>query len=461
MANPVPVPWPSSTNPGQAFGEGGGRVINCYAFKDGTAIRWKPAPGLDVLSVLPPGEVRGYVVNNGSLIAVVGNFVLSIDANGTIAYFEGSVSGSGPVTIARNNRATPQVTIASNSGAYLINGTVVVGYPDVNFPLVNSVTSLDGYFLWTTATGDIIASDLNDTVVNPLSKARAESRPDGLLRGVAYGQQFFAFGDQTIEVWQDVGSTPFPLTRSSVIPVGLFGQWAVAGFEDGWGGPLFFVAQDNSVRRLDGYTPVRVSNEDIERLIAKVAVKSDLRACVYTFGGNSIWSLSCADWTWEFNVTTGEWHERVSYGLTRWIGGPTINAFGKWLTGAYGGGFLYAINFESRNEGSSPLIWGMDSGPVKSFPERVAVPAAYFDFIIGAGAINTDPQAMLSWSHDGGLSWANPLTRTTGRQGNSVGRVAVFRLGLASHHGIRLRFRVSDVAYTSFSGAVVGASLRG
>lgn len=461
MAKAVEIPFPLTTNPGAAAGEGSGRVINCYAYKDGEGPRWRALPGLSPFATIPTGTVRGRLVIGNFLYAVVGTRVVQVGRDGTVTSLDGQIAGSGLVTMARNNALIPDITITAEYASYLIvNRSTVVEYRDPNLPQVNSVAFLDGYFLWTDAIGNIRASGLNATTIDPLSIARAEARPDGLLRGVVYGQSFFALGSSTIEVWQDVGSSPFPLARSTVIPIGLAGQWAVAGYEDGWGGPLIFVADDGSVRRLDGYTPTRISSDDLERLIAKVDDRRTLVASVYTFGGNAIWSLSSPLFTWEYNLTTGEWHERISAGRLRWQTGLTVKAFGRWLASDLDGGALVEIDVDALDENGDPLVWGLDSGPVKDFPARVQCPGAAFDFVLGQAPLGRDPQVMLSWSHDGGATWSRPLVRPLGVQGKSFGRITVNRVGLSSHAGVRWRFRVSDGVYTSFSGGRMEAAAR-
>ena len=461
MATTVDIPFPTSSNPGQAPGEGSGRVLNCYAYKDGDGVRWRPLPGLTPFASTPAGTVRGMLVIGNLVYAVVGSSVLQVAKDGTVVTLDGTIAGTGPVTMARNNALPPDITITSEYGAYvLIDRLAARPYPASPLPQVNSVTFLDGYFLWTTPSGEIWASDLNSTNVNALSVARAEAKPDGLLRGIVYGQQLFAFGTTTTEVWQDAGTSPFPLTRSTVIPIGLAGPWAVAGQEDGWGGPLIFVAANGSVRQMDGYTPTRISGEDLERLIQVEPDRTALRAGVYTFRGHAIWSLSSPDWTWEYNCTTGEWHERQSVGLTAWRAGPAVKAFDRWIAPDLVTGGLDAIDDTSRFEGSDPLVWGLDSGPVKKFPARIQIPGVAFDFVRGAAPIGEDPQIMLSWSHDGGARWASPLLRGLGKIGQRVGRIAINRIGLSSPAGVRFRFRVSDPAYTSFAGARADAALR-
>lgn len=455
------IPWPTSNSPGSAPGEGSGTLVNCHAFKDGDATRWRPLPGLDLFATPPKGEIRGWIEYAGVAVVVVGTNAYTIDARGIVTVCDGSISGTGPVSMSRDNELPSLITVVSNVGTYIVKNFVASGYPDSDLPNVNSVSFLDGFTMFTAPDGTNYATELNSDDLNPLSFAKSEARPDGLIRGVVKGQQYYAMGANTVEVYQDVGSSPFPLARNDVIPVGLIGPWAVAGFEDGWGNNMLYVASDSTVRSLDGHNPVKVSTDDLERLIAAVPVKSDLRACVYTFGGHAMWTLSSPDWTWGCDVANGyNWHERKSYGSNRWRGSLTLFAFGKWLVADRAGGAIYTLNVATRREGDRYMIWGMDSGPVKSFPNRVVVSNVSHDFVMGEAAITDKPEIMLSWSLDGGRNWNGPLTRSTGLQGIAKGRVRVDRLGMAAPAGFRSRFRISDPAYTSFAGATAEGSER-
>ena len=80
-----------------------------------------------------------------------------------------------------------------------------------------------------------------------------------------------ACGSDTIEVWQDVGTAPFPFQRVTVIPCGLIGTSAIAGGGRVWDRSVCFVAHDHTVRQLKGYDPVIVSNEDVSADIEECA----------------------------------------------------------------------------------------------------------------------------------------------------------------------------------------------
>jgi hypothetical protein len=457
---PANIAFPTSSWPGDQ-GEGAGRLINVFADKEADKITWYRSPGLSAFADTGFSYPRGMLATDSALYVAVEGKLISINAAGVATAVGGALSGNLPVTMARNNKIpTPDIAIVSDAGAFTISGGSVVTWvdPDVGSP--NSVSLLDAYFIFTYGDGSIISSDLNSTAINALSTAKAEANPDGIIRGTVSGRQFYAWGPSSLEIFDNAGTSPFPLARSTVVPVGLFGQWAIAGYEDGWDLSQIFVASDGTVRRLNGYQPERVSNRAVERDIQSVAVASTLRACVYTVAGNAFWVLSSPTWTWEYNATTGEWNERRSYGLTRWRGETSARAFGRWVVGDTQSTSILHIGSQWMGEGGDPLV-ARAEGVMKDFPARIRVPVVDFDFTVGQGVENSpepnavDPQVLLSWSHDGGATWSNPLWRPLGRQGDFKRQIRLFNTGRSTPQGVRFAWEIPDPAPFQFRGATV------
>jgi hypothetical protein len=239
----------------------------------------------------------------------------------------------------------------------------MIAYPDADLPAtVNSVAALDGYLIFTDSVGARIwATGLNTTDGRRALLRDCGIAPDALVRGIAFDGRFYAMGGETIEVWVDEGLSPVPaaalLERHSGRPPNRDGRCRPRG---GWGTPLF-VAHDSTVRILDGFETKKVSTPDVERFITS-STTSTLEACVYTFGGHSIWSLSSNLGTWEYDLSTGAWHERVSVGATRWRGSRSVKANGKWLVGDTLSGALLAIDDTVRTEKGAALNPVFSSG---------------------------------------------------------------------------------------------------
>jgi hypothetical protein len=179
----------------------------------------------------------------------------------------------------------------------------------------------------------VFASDLNSTNINALSFASAEAKPDGLIRGVPWTGQLFLFGPATTEVWANAGTVPFPFQRALVINRGLAGPYCVSGFEDNFSRALVWVADDNTVVQLNGYTPQQISPPDLNGLIEKVTDKTQLELSSFLSRGHGFLLLSSPTWSWVYDIDTGKWAERNSYlqARSRITGG--VFAFDKWICG--------------------------------------------------------------------------------------------------------------------------------
>lgn len=486
----VAIPFPTSTSPGQRPQEGSGRLINCYVDAGGETITpiWHRSPGLryfgsDIVddwsawsfpfeewftSRTQPtgaGQYRGGVVVGGTLYAALGTTVYSIDSTGTLTALTGTLPGTGFVTMARNNNATPQVAIVADGVAYEISGTSVIAFADGDVGAPACVCFHDGYFMWGYGSGKIQASQVNSNSVNSLDFTTAESNPDGVSRVWSYGGQLYAAGPATIEVYgQPINATAFPLTRVGYnITPGLITPFAVAGFEPEFGQPPIYCASDHTVRQLFGTSgspgaATKISPPELDALIQAVADNDTLEALCYISKGHPMWQLSCDDWTWTFDCSTRKWHERESQGLTRSRMSLSIPAFDKWLCGDTETSTLLSVDSALNTEVGDELRARLESGPTKNFPNRMRVNRADFDFVVGVGdvtgvdPIETDPKVDISWSDDGGYTWSNPWQRDLGPQGESLQRVTVLNTGISGPMGRRWRLDVSDPVWFGVMG---------
>lgn len=387
----VDIPFPLSTMPGVHFQESAGRIINGYVEPLGetapsTAI-YRRAPGLRNFGTSSRTGFRGMVLVSGVLYAAFSGKLEKWTSAGGASTNVGDLTGTKKGFFAFNNAATPDKVFVDPDGTITtFTPTAVAGsYPDPDLPSVNSVCSIDGYLVFTTGSGKAYATDLNSTSVNALSFGTAESKPDGLTRGVAYGGQLFLFGGFTTEVWSNVGTVPFPFQRATVIPRGIAGPYCVAGYEDGFGRALVWIGDDSAVYRLNGYQPEKVSPPDLDGLIEAVTDKTELEMSVYMSRGHAFVLVQSTDWSWVLDLNTTKWAERNSYELdrSRIIGG--YNAFSKWLCGDSESGNIHEITSAVHTEDDEPFRFRLESGPVEKFPVGARVGRADFNFVTGVG----------------------------------------------------------------------------
>lgn len=297
---PEQIAFPTSSYPalfGTPWAESQGRLLNCYLEQEKEQAVWKRIPGLQRFTDVGVTNPRGFMESDGYVYGAYEDTVVKIGDDRAVTALTGVLPGIDRVTWAKNNQlAEPPrgVVVCCEAGIFQVTPTAVTAYPttfpppyedDGAFPPnPTSVAHLDGYIFATYANGQIWATGLNTLAVNGSSFTTAESNPDGLLRGIVSGRQLFAMGPVSIEVYQNVGATPFPLARTAVIPVGLIGTFAAAGGNetDGWDSAPLFVAADGTVRQLAGYEPRIVSTRTIERWIAQEPDPTQLTAYVST-----------------------------------------------------------------------------------------------------------------------------------------------------------------------------------
>lgn len=461
------IVFPISSAPGSHGQEGAGQLINCRAVKTEQGahapFKWPRAAGLRVkLANVTHTHCRGMILIASTLLQILDNRIYAVAVSGgnLTGADLGVISGDDPVTTARNNASPPNIVAVCDAGTFnLSTSGAPSAFADGDLPAVNSCESANGYLVFSTAAGEIWATDLNAVTVASDSFVESEL-PNGLLRVIWYRDELFAFGPSGIKVYDETGAQPFPFEYKKVhIPVGIIGTHAVAGNQDGFTGQLGWVASDYTVRLLDGYTPKIISNEDVSRAIATAADPSLIQMFAYMDGQYPILSItSPSEWTWEVNLLTLTWNERQSNGRTDWRARCTIKAFDMWLAGDDETGNLGKIDPTYRKEYTDPLIWELISGSNAAFPKPVAVGSAQFWFNAalgddaGADVTETDPSVLISWSLNGGYSYGTQVTRALGAEGVARNVVGISTVGLAGPKGVRFHLQVSDPVEPGFQG---------
>lgn len=467
------IAFPTSSRPGMSAAEGAGRLINAFVEKLGDGARGpvsiRRVPGLPPFAVIGRRGPRGFLPVGGVLLAAYRDRLVRITSDRAVIDL-GALPGSNRVTLARNNRApVPDVVAVTEYGAYTLSTDgppAPLAIPS-GLPAPNSVAFLAGFLFFTAGNGTCYATGLNSTSFNTLDKTVEQGRSGGLIRAIAFRDELFLFGPSFIGVYGGQAQpNGFPLGRTTGIPRGLIGPSAVAGHEPGWSNELIWVGDDAVVYQLQGYSPVRISTHDVERDLAAAAVDpNEIEASVHLAAGHAFWVVSMPNRTWVYDLTTKQWHERASHSSPRWRGSCAVQAFGRWLIGHRDGAGLLEVREDTFTEDNAPLPMRVESMPGEAFPARLAIPRADFDFVVGQGRLSADPtirdpQVLVSWSDDGGVTWSNPLGRALGRQGESRARVSVLRTGMTGVQGRTWRLDVSDPVYCALLGGAMAVEER-
>lgn len=466
--------FPTSSAPGVQPQEGAGRLVNCYAVKTEQGARgpivWKRSAGLreTVSGITGHSHCRGLFEIAGTLLVVLNERVYSVTEAGEVftATNLGALTGTDNVTIARNNAGTPNIVVETSDGSFnLFVASAPTSFADGDKPATNSVTGVNGYFIWTTAAGVLWASGLNAVSVASNANQTVQVCPNGLLRGVFFRNEFFAGGPDGWAVFDETGASPFPLEyKKTFIPVGIVGTHAVTGFEPRGPGAMVWVAPDNTVRRLNGYQADVISNDHVSAAIASATDKSLIEASCYVDGKYAFAAFtSPGEWTHEINLTTGAWDERESYGREDWRGRKSVFAFDRWLIGDDLTGKLATVDATYKKEYTDALIGTMRSGVNPNYPVNEGLEfdiTAALGNAAGADPIETDPVMMIRYSVDGGYTWSNQLTRPLGKQGQGDRRAILNRIGMIRSKGLVVELSISDPVAFEFYGAGTPARLR-
>lgn len=373
-----------------------------------------------------------------NLSATVAGAVITISqegaiGNGTTA--NSVITGTGSETVTYSN-AGGAFTGGTGTPGIVFTGAPLSYNGGGNLPQPNSVAFQDGYFFFTIADGRCFATVLNSLSLNALTYITCVGKSDvTLLRAIPFTGYLLLFTTGSCEIWQDAANAApaFPYGRQSILDIGLVQPTAMAGWETGFAN-LLWVAQDYGVwmMQTQSLSPVKVSPPDLDRLIeAQVRAGNTLEAGCKMYGGRKFWHISSPSWTWEFNLTTNKWHELWSlsggvYGRWRGIGGHL--AFNRWIFGDTQSGNLVFADDQNFTENGAPLLFRVESGPVKDFPQQLAIARADFDFDFGVGqAVGTFQMTVLNAIE--GTNGVVRLTVNTTSQVNSGNQVNVANVG--------------------------------
>ena len=451
------------------------------------------APGLKLLNTVGTGPIRGlwaFSPDDGTGFVVSGTELYKIN-NNYVATLIGSVSGTGPVSLADNGT---QLFIACNGPSYIYNANTG-GFgqiTDLDFPGAVTVAYLDGYFVFNEPNSQKlwVTQLLDGTSIDPLDFASTEGSPDGLLAVISNFREIWAFGTNSIEVWFDSGATDFPLQRiqGAFNELGCAAPYSIAKMDNG----LFWLGRDRRgqgiVYRANGYTGQRISTHAVEWQIQQYDGMSDAIGYTYQQDGHSFYVLvfPSANTTWVYDVATQAWHERAGWNNGSFIrhrGNCQMAFNNKVLVGDFENGNVYAFDLTDYSDNGGIQKWlrtwrALPTG--QNNLKRTAQHSLQLDIESGVGlngsmvaetiylltendeylitengdylisdetspiTQGSDPQVMLRWSDDGGHTWSNEHWAPIGKIGEYYKRVFWRRLGMT----LKLRDRVYEISGT-------------
>lgn len=346
------------------------------------------------------------------LYAVVGQSLYSVTAAGSYTRL-GALPGDSRVMLASDG-----ISVVTDTG-YIWNGTTLSYISDIDRPDFAAVDFSDGRIVYVeSGTGRFGASGLYAAGdYDGLDFATAEGSPDDLITLIVDHREVILFGRDSTERWYDAGADGFPYLRSpdGFIELGIIGRFARCKADNS----VFWFASDRTFRRLSGATPVRVSQHGVEEAVAKYTTVDDCEAFSWTWEGHIFvtFRFPTEGKCWTFDVTTGEWHERETYGVAGWQVAHTVPVAGK----------VYALNAVTGAIGTFSESYNTEYG--STLERKITFPSVYQNgarlfhsqldlmFRTGEVAPGIEPTVLLEFSDDGGSTWNSIGDRDLGAMG--------------------------------------------
>ena len=470
------------------------------------------APGLQFLQTVGTGPIRGlwaHQTNGSDFYVVSGVEVYKLTSTSATPQLLGTVSGTGPVSIADNGAV---IFFACNGPSYTYNEPTgeFNQITDVNFPGAVTVAYIDNLFvfnepnsqrIWSVDTVDpVTATYIYPLVFNALDLSSADGSPDGVVAINVDHRQMWVFGTDSVEVWYNAGLANFPLTpvQGAFNEIGCVAAFSIAKLDNA----LFWLGTDargqGIVYKNNGYSGVRVSTHAIEYAIAQYGNISDAVAYTYQQEGHAFYVLNfpSASKTWVYDVSVQAWHERASGNQNQYRhrSNCQCNFGGTIIVGDFENGNIYAFDLDVYADNGEIQKWlrswralptgqnnlkrtahhslqldaesgvglnGIDpSTPLEALLTESSselLTESGEDILVSVATVQgVNPQAMLRWSDDGGHTWSNEHWRSMGAIGQYGFRTIWRRLGMTE----KLRDRVYEVSGTDpVKIAIMGAEL--
>jgi hypothetical protein len=461
-----------------------------------------------VLSAAIATAGTGYAVND--IVTVLGGvygnspatFTVTAVSSGVVTALSLTFAGeytsnpANPVSTTTNNAGTGLTltltfgTGTGNTGNYVVSGSQTVTSRTMyalNFSVLPSsdgafsggtvVDIVDNYFVYNDPdTQQWAASNILSPITYSLSFASKFTGPDNLVSLICDHGQVYLLGENTSEVWADVGTFPFPFQRipGSASQQGIASAFSIARLGNSFAYLSRNIRGQAVIVMMNGYFPTRISTHAVENTLVNQYV-GDAVAYTYQLEGHETYVISfpTLDLTWAFDVTTGLWH--------KWLWVDSNNVYhrhrtqcsalfqGIVLAGDWQNGQIYQLDLNNYTDNGGTIRrlrraphlvsdlqrqyfdefqiqfqpgvgttgLSIDLGitvndPLVINPNQILIIKPKEMLYIGLNTQNMpteNPQAMLRWSNDGGSTWSKEYWSSIGQLGKYKNRIIWRRLG--------------------------------
>lgn len=435
--------------------------------KNKTQIALFPRPGLSQFTDCTGDAVRGFftalTLTQERCFAVVGTSLYEIlydGSNTLIGALTGMATGSrSKVYMACNGNK--EMMIQDTLAAYIFNlGTnTLTQITDIDYPNGTTLDYADGYFIISGKDGRVHFSELNDGFTwTGFNFFTPTFKPDKVKAVVAFREEVYCFGDETIEVYINDGDSPFSRQSRTSMYYGLTARDSVAVHQSG----VFFLGKSRTggsdvYMMGSNYSLTPISSPAIAQKLNDY-VNEDAEGFVQSTTDGHIFyhlHLPSLDTTLVYDVTTGMWHERQSqrpapdsdgtYTQSMYRGRNFATFKGISLFGDWHSGKIFKEDSSVSTDDGNIRLLKRTSSVFHNELKNISVYSLEFDINAGNGATTgqgSDPVMMFSCSLDGGNTFEPEEIIKLGALGEYDYRVRIHNIGTARNWAIS--FAISD-----------------
>lgn len=446
------------------------RTINWYPKitdqleKNKTQVALFPRPGLTQFVNLTGDSVRGlfvaFTLSQERCFAVVGTNLYEIYYDGSSALIGAltgmSVGSRQKVYMALNGNGELMIQDPLAGYVFDLTDNVLTRITDSDYPTGTTLDYADGYFIISSGTGRVSFCELNDGLYwRGDSFFTPTFKPDKVKAVVASREEVYCFGDETIEIYINDGTSPFIRQSRTSMYYGLTARDSIAVHQSG----VFFLGKSRTggsdvYLMGNDYSITPLSTPGIADMLNKYTNEDAEGYVVSTTDGHIFYHLHlpALKTTLVCDLTTRMWHERQSIRPGSNVDGSQdldmyrgrnhvvfkgLNLFGDWHSGK----IFIEDNTVSTDDGNIRLLKRTSSVFTNEL-KNISVYRLEFDMNSGFGNTGSDPVMMLNYSRDGGNTFDPEELVDLGVLGEYDYRVQTNSLGTARNWVIS--FSISD-----------------
>ena len=430
--------WPNFAGPtflrSQSMLASPERCMNLYPQRVKDRFVLYPTPGLATFATPAGSPGRGiHAQASGSVercFVIIGPTLYEVFTDGSTTS-RGTVAVDGnPATMVTNGDGGDQLFITSGDTGYVLTLSTNVLTSEVSDVTFGGM--IDGYFVaLDTASSTFKISDLLDgTNWDGTQILQRSTAPDPWRAMLVKYPRVWLIGEHSGDVLYNAGTSPFPFAPITgvQIPYGIAAPFSLKQV-----GPaiMWLTNTDNGdgqVVEALGYAPTVVSTEAVEYQWSTYSRIDDAVAWTYQDQGHEHYVLNFpeADKTWVYDRTEGQWHERGHWNSTDGVfevWGPQYHThvFDRHLVLHSGNGSIYRMASDLYTDADGDELRRMRIPPIlASEQKRIFVDKLQLHAEPGLGLTTgqgSNPQVLMRMSRNGGKTWGNTRTRSTGALG--------------------------------------------